>query len=429
MPSDDVTRDIESTLIAARDETDKARRLAQKKWKGTLLVYKTNVPGAPKNPWYATVHRKVFDRIIGERFTVKQRTVHTSLAGDAIFYAIDQDAIATKQEAIRLETDHPLGRYADLDVYVKKRRITRESLDIPPRSCFVCDQPAHACARAQTHSVSALRAHVENRTIEYLLERLTTDASRALEEELALHPKFGLVTSRDPGCHTDMNASHFEAAIIALKPWFKTFLDVGNDLDNNLEKLRAFGKAAEKAMFEATNGINTHKGAIFIFGAFLPFFMDGIRRQRSLEDTLNTMKSWVQRATKHDFDNLDKKAFLTAGERIYLNYGLRGIRGEVASGFPSVMAWYPNPTYNDYQKLCAIVSRLDDTTIIKRHNYTTLKETKAEVRAVLDKAFDMHLYQTLSTRLKEKGVSPGGSADLLALVLFLDRARFLLADN
>ncbi len=427
MPSNAATHDIERALLAARDSQDKARRDLQKQWKGTVLVLKTNIPGNPKNTWYATVIQKLFSRLIEARFPVQHRRRHVSEAGETMVYAIDFDAELAKRDAVRLETEHPLGRFADLDVYQKKHQLTRDTLTLPPRPCFVCDRPAHACARAKTHSLDALRAHIENRTIEFLLEHLSQDAVRALEEELALHPKFGLVTARDSGCHTDMDATHFDAAIKALRPWLKTFLDVGNDLDNNLTKLRAFGKAAEKAMFEATGGVNTHKGAIFIFGAFLPFFMDGIRRQASLSTMIHTMKTWVQDATKHDFDHLDETASLTAGESIYLKYGLRGIRGEVASGFPSVMGWYPHKAYNDYQKLCAIISRLDDTTIIKRHNYTTLKETKAEVRAVLDKPFDMHLYQTLSTRLKEKGVSPGGSADLLALVLFLDRTRHLLA--
>ncbi|GAM56033.1 triphosphoribosyl-dephospho-CoA synthetase [Vibrio ishigakensis] len=96
-------------------------------------------------------------------------------------------------------------------------------------------------------------------------------ATQALLVEANLHPKPGLVTARSTGSHSDMDIETFRLSAAALKPFMVEFsrlgLDFsGNDLTQLLTSLRPVGMQAEQEMMMATGQVNTHKGAIFIFG-------------------------------------------------------------------------------------------------------------------------------------------------------------------
>ncbi|MFU8787335.1 MAG: triphosphoribosyl-dephospho-CoA synthase, partial [Candidatus Izemoplasmataceae bacterium] len=334
-------------------------------------------------------------------------------------FLIDSDQTTLKNQTTYIENTHQLGRFIDLDVYDNIHPLSRAVSE--QRSCYLCDQSGHFCARNQTHPLDELNRFIEHKTFDYIKNALTELALEALRKEVYVYPKFGLVSHIDSGAHKDMDISHFLKSIEALKPYFLEFLEAGITLDKNLHRLRDIGKEAEKAMFKATGNINTHKGAIFIFGAFLPFVMDGIIHQTSLKEVVFNMQTFVQDITKDDFEDLSQKETLTPGEIIYQTYGLKGIRGEVSKGFPSVFSWYPNKAYNHYQKLCAIMAHLEDTTIIKRHNYSVLKEVKNDMRDLLkEEPFNFEYFEALSKQYKEKGISPGGSADLLALTFFIE---------
>jgi len=75
--------------------------------------------------------------------------------------------------------------------------------------------------------------------------------------------------------------------------------------------------------------------------------------------------------------------------------------------------------------LLSIMARLDDTCLLYRGGKEALEAAKEGATAVIDAGGasslrgQKHLY-ALDKRLLELGVSPGGSADLLAGTLFLD---------
>src|SRR5699024_6186255 len=95
----------------------------------------------------------------------------------------------------------------------------------------------------------------------------------------------------------------------------------GEDLTELFKSIRPIGIEAEKTMFQATGGVNTHKGAIFSLGILLAatgYDRDNIRAV--------TMKM-LTGLTQNDFKDLHKKKDLTNGERMYLQYGITGIRG------------------------------------------------------------------------------------------------------
>ena len=72
--------------------------------------------------------------------------------GPCAIMGLDMEPVAVKGRCIGLETSHPAARLIDLDVYSASGiQIDRGSLDVPRRTCLVCDQPAVECIRSKRH--------------------------------------------------------------------------------------------------------------------------------------------------------------------------------------------------------------------------------------------------------------------------------------
>ena len=104
--------------------------------------------------------------------------------------------------------------------------------------------------------------YVPESSVSYLVADL---AERALRMELDTTPKPGLVDKLDNGAHKDMDYALMAKSISALRPYL-TRLAVESAKDIDPSKIKVIGIEAEKAMLEATGGVNTHKGALFCIG-------------------------------------------------------------------------------------------------------------------------------------------------------------------
>ncbi len=94
---------------------------------------------------------------------------------------------------------------------------------------------------------------------------------RAILYEVSVTPKPGLVDKSNSGAHNDMNFYTFLASASALSQGLYEIADLaGNWRTDSLralfDSIRPIGINMEKAMFEATGGVNTHKGMIFNMG-------------------------------------------------------------------------------------------------------------------------------------------------------------------
>lgn len=98
--------------------------------------------------------------------------------------------------------------------------------------------------------------------------RIARLAAAALVEEVYTTPKPGLVDLNNTGAHRDMTVQTFLYSAAALQPYFREMAELGRTLPQEelLPALRASGIRAEAAMFKATDGVNTHKGALFSLG-------------------------------------------------------------------------------------------------------------------------------------------------------------------
>lgn len=309
------------------------------------------------------------------------------------------------------------------------------------------------------------------------LDSLECAAGRSLTDEVEATPKPGLVDLKDSGAHKDMDHRTFELSIAAILPFIREMAEIGiyhgimeceaglqckNEPDaEQAERLfaaiRPAGVRAEKAMFAATSGVNTHKGIIFSMGLLAAaagrFFgrlpvCSGVQA----EELLSYCGLMCRRPMERDFSAVVPGKNNTHGELLYLKYGCRGIRGEAADGFPSVrLVGLPAlREYFEYTKLSGIhpdrnqlslhillhlMANVDDTNVLFRTNYESLEYVKQCALSVLSLGGSkteegMEALTRLNSDFTDKNISPGGCADLLSMTLFLWRVESLFrADN
>ncbi len=258
-------------------------------------------------------------------------------------------------------------------------------------------------------------------------------AARALRLELDATPKPGLVDRANSGAHSDMDYAAFCGSIEALRPYFLECANLSRRYtgapEQLLEAARPLGIAAERDMLRATGGVNTHRGAIFSLGiACLAL------GRAETERELFTECAAIAAPALDDFSALEKRAAHSHGERQYLKYRARGIRGEAAAGFPSVeklalprlrgyLAQGASENDAGVCTLLYLIAEAEDTNMLKRAGREWTQRTQADLRAflrtspsigqMLDKAAE------LDRAFIQANASPGGCADLLALAWFV----------
>lgn len=262
--------------------------------------------------------------------------------------------------------------------------------------------------------------------------------------EAHLTPKAGLVDCLSSGAHTDMDISTFIESSAALRPHMKKFVSAGYKYHNVpahklLPVLRQVGLDADKAMSQATNGINTHKGMIFTLGLICGSvgWLYGNAKAFNALNVRQTIISACSTLINDDF-KVAKRAPMSAGERIFAAYGLTGIRGEAAKGYPTIFDFglvsYRAAIESGHSEeqalsytLLVLMANNSDTNLIHRGGLDGLKYVQQHAKRILDSNkegqtldFEHEIVQ-LDTLLIKRNLSPGGSADLLAATWLLSQ--------
>ena len=270
-------------------------------------------------------------------------------------------------------------------------------------------------------------------------KNIATLATKALLYEVSISPKAGLVSRLSNGSHKDMNFYTFIDSSLALHNYFLNCFDYGQEklfsCPNFFKDLREVGKVAEKEMYEATKGINTHKGTIFSMGILLAVL--GVHLKENKEIDLKILSEKIKEMCKPLLNELeDADNISTYGEKAYKEYHLTGARGLAISGYEIVLLDGINKLKDfcktlDFETACILLlfyymSVLDDTNIVNRASITTLKEIQIlskelfeENKKTLEKENIKNSMSKLNDIFIEKNISAGGSADLLILTIFI----------
>ena len=261
-------------------------------------------------------------------------------------------------------------------------------------------------------------------------EAIAAIAARCLLDELETWPKPGLVSHVDAGSHSDMDAGTFRCSAAAIQPYLHALAEAGAE-GCGMTRLRIIGLEAEAAMFGATAGINTHRGAIFGLGLLCAAAGAAASGRTDCSTPLGAAVAqlWGR-------DILDRPALRNShGGKACRRYGAGGARSEAAQGFPSVYTvglpelyrgalLAPGDTEAARVQACfALIATVQDTNLLHRGGLSGLSYAQRTARGFLDdggvgmpdwrqRANVVH--QSFVTRR----LSPGGSADLLAMSLF-----------
>jgi triphosphoribosyl-dephospho-CoA synthase len=260
--------------------------------------------------------------------------------------------------------------------------------------------------------------------------RIADLAHSALIDELETWPKPGLVSPVDSGSHRDMDADTLRRSAGAIAPFFAELVRAGA-AGTPLSGLRVIGLRAEAAMLAATGGVNAHRGAIFSLGLICAACGDSGEAMSAEARARQVGDLWGHEIVRAP------PSPVSHGGKAVRRYGVGGAGAEAAAGFPSVrdlglpaLRRGRQSAPGDEQAarvecLFALMAELDDTNLLHRGGPEGLRFAQGRARDFLaeggvgagdwrDRALALH------RAFVAERLSPGGSADLLAVTLFLD---------
>lgn len=257
--------------------------------------------------------------------------------------------------------------------------------------------------------------YIPKSTIPYLVADL---AERALRLELDTTPKPGLVDRRDNGAHKDMDYALMSKSISALRPYL-TRLAVESAKDIDPAKIKEVGIEAEKAMLKATGGVNTHKGALFCIGL-------SVAAASYLASTTGSVEAYSFKELVSRAASEIPAAQGTHGAEAKRSFKVGGALENARGAYPELFAdWLPyylsleGDPFRCHKTLLHIMTTLDDTNILHRRGEEGLARAKSEAARLLEDFSESGL-SSLNKDFIRENISPGGSADMLSLTIFIE---------
>jgi [citrate (pro-3S)-lyase] ligase len=257
--------------------------------------------------------------------------------------------------------------------------------------------------------------YIPKSTVPYLVADL---AERALRLELDTTPKPGLVDRQDNGAHKDMDYALMSKSISALRPYL-TRLAVESAKDIDPAKIKEIGIEAEKAMLKATGGVNTHKGALFCIGLSVAAASNLASATGAVQ--VYSFKELVSRAASEI-----PSARGTHGAEAKRSFKAVGALENARAAYPELFTdWLPyyrsleGDPFRCHKTLLHIMTTLDDTNILHRRGAEGLAHAEAEAARLLEDFSESGL-SSLNKDFIRENISPGGSADMLSLTIFIE---------
>lgn len=286
-------------------------------------------------------------------------------------------------------------------------------------------------AIVENHLAQAARL-VPPTTVPYIVAHMAT---RALKAELNTTPKPGLVDTHDSGAHRDMDHALMMRSIRAMHPYFVRLATLGYDSPQlpAHDDIVRIGIEAEKAMFNSTGGVNTYKGALFSMGLAVTAATYIIGRgevattTHGKEYVPNSLLSTTIIQLANGFPDTCGTHGSRAKQLAQAGCKLKSALDNAREGYSQLFGeWLPfyetrikgDDSYVKHKTLLRIMCDLDDTNIVYRTDYDTMLQVKTEARRLLEDFSEAGI-EDMNRDFVSRNISPGGSADMLALVVFL----------
>lgn len=430
-------------ILNAREARVRRQQALLTEYRAPLLCFTMNIAGPVKTTPLIERGFRVGLETLDSRLPQEKilfREIQTLRTGCEAYYAISAPALALKSFCADIEEKHPLGRLFDMDVIdADGTKLERET----ERSCMVCGATGRFCAASRAHCVEQLQAVTQSLLTRYFRnrdqEQVALLAVQSLIGEVHTTPKPGLVDCRNNGSHKDMDVRLFERSAHTLQSYFGRCVQIGQETahrppEETFPLLRDAGLQAEKAMLRATGGVNTHKGAIYTLGILcgsVGRLWSAEKPIADREEILAECARIVHTSVQKDFASAKGE---TAGEQLYLQQGIRGIRGEIAEGLPSVRN-IGLPRFQQFladgfsendagaYTLLHLIANVTDTNLYKRGGEAGAQWAAKATSELLSatKHPSIRQIETLDDEFIARNLSPGGCADLLAATYFLQK--------
>lgn len=400
-----------ASILDLREKRDEYERRSVLTSGKTLITVRPNFPGSDKRNLHSNFVSFILCPEIESALGVE--AIHRTHDEEGLIFFImtEMDKVEAKRICTDIEDTHQLGRLADIDVRDAEGTISRNEIGLQSRKCYICEDQAAACTRSGRHGFGevsgffkeAVTNYLVSGPLETMIERLATFSLLA---ELCRETGFGCVTVESNGSHKDMDFWTFSKSIRSVA---KGFGEITAFAANDFASLREFGLELEERMFSSTGGINTHKGAIFIY----LIMIQGLLESGRYEDIPVEIRR-ISRPVLEDFGKVSE----SNGLKAYRQHGILGIRGEAAGGFPKLFGDYLNVLEDgfDLKRLTlAVMADTDDTNVIHRAGIDSLRELQSKARHSLRDTLDT---VTLNIWCRDKNISTGGSADLVGATVF-----------
>lgn len=450
---------MKNILTAKEERWELINNFINENKKLSYVLITTNIPFITKKNQrekiiFQEAKRVLFLNLLIENIEIVKFENIANEAGLGMIISIDTNSSRLKRLCIQIEKNHVVGRLFDLDVFdFEGKLLSRKIFNHANRRCFICDNEAKICRKKNNHSKKQIEEYIERKMDQYnkfkkeskdkFALRIQKLITYSMLKELQTTPKPGLVDKANNGSHDDMDYSLFVDSINAIKPYFYKFTVLGMKESikdkEMLNEIRNIGLKAEKVMFESTSGINTHKGSIFSFGllatALGRIYVCPFRyfNKKLLEKLSLIVSEWTDGIVKRELEN-NKISDLSNGELVYQKYKVGGARQEAENGYKSVLE-NSLPAYRSFinkeldennasiQALLTLISKIDDSNILSRSNLNMLITIKNKAQDILNVGGIItkggwQKYIEFIDYVENNNLSPGGSADLLAVTIF-----------
>jgi len=429
-------------ILNAREARAARQQSLLEKYHCPVVCFTMNIAGPVKT---SGLIRRAFDAGLAaledalKAYPIHSREILHEITGDEAIFSVEAEASALKAACTAIEEASPMGRLFDMDVLDAAGRKLERSRE---RCCLVCGKPGRGCAARRLHDVRQLQEATTALITSHFdaadAAQISDAAVNALLEEVHTTPKPGLVDQRNNGSHPDMDLPLFVASANALRPYFTQCAAIGQSTADLTPPevfpfLREAGLEAEETMLAATGGVNTHKGAVYTLGILCA----AVARLRHMGELLSAadrvFSLCAQIAGTAAEGDLTHAPADTAGLRCYRELGIRGIRGEMADGLPSLskiaLPAFREALVRGYSRnhagaitLLHLVAHVQDTTLYHRGGAAGAAFAATAAKQLLE----AHPFpsagqiEALDDAFIARRLSPGGCADLLAAAYFLD---------
>lgn len=434
--------DLEGLLKVREKRVDLRREFMSE---GCVLIsLQLNIPGPHKR---GALWDSFFDSILtclmrfleAERLKPELCIRNDEVCGAYTLIRVRSDFPRTvKKLALDFEALFSAAPAFDIDVYDRNgTKIEREAAGAPPRRCFVCGNAAFDCARSRRHDIPELLEHlngmIRHQDLQFYAHYCVHAALRSMLYEVLAAPKPGLVDRIDNGVHHDMDIYLFTDSSLCLAEYFSAyaecslrFLANGGREEAFLAELNGIGKRCEQEMFRRTAGVNTQMGLIFAFGLLIPAAL--LCRSRWLIKAENE----EQALRLPDADEVGKEAGRLA--EVLLHWRREeavpeGARRSACEGYHICTQGALDVLESNLQHkrgrdeasvrtLLYLMEQGGDSNLRRKLKDNEEAELHKILRDISYSSEPFKALEKLTSFLLEKGASPGGSADLLAVTWF-----------